>query len=418
MRPSKTHGWIDDPTNVYFPSSVSPRWPPLRRAGATRMDLMIRGLAILLVSVTLGGCIVGETNQPLPVVDQKPAASATGGAGNTSASGTTGSAGQPTGTAGTGAGAAGAGATALGGSGGGSSAEASGAEYQSGAAGKGVATPCWASGLPPEPQAPQPKLTVADACQRGANATSWTFPTTSSGAGGAGWNEDNNGDIVGRWVACGRATVVSEPHAGIEFAGNGRWRLLGKDASGDLVPLAPAGYYYLVGGGLLNLEGESPPGAWGGDNFVTFADGNRDVVRFLMSGGIYARVAPSATNGDDNAPSVSDGHCSMVGSWNVPGNAFVPASRWSFDDAGYFVIDSPSDDLCAPHMQWGTYQLSSGFFEINQNWNLGACGWDFTAAYPYQFSGDCSTLTLTTQWDNCTGGRGYLDGTANLMRRK
>jgi hypothetical protein len=327
---------------------------------------------LFVMAAALDGCNVGETNQPLTIVDESPP-STTGGAG-------------------------------------------SGAASPSGAVGGAT---CWASQLPPEPQAPEPQLSVAEACQRSASATSWSFPTPSQSMAPTR-NDDHDRDIVGRWVPCGAATLVPQAHAGVEFAGNGRWRLLGKDATGALVPMATAGYYYLLTGGQLNLEGEAPPGSWGGNNVVAFADGSRDVVRFSAGGEAYARVAPSASNGDDNAPAVSDGHCSMLGSWDVPANDATPqapASRWSFDASGRFVVDSPSDDLCGPHNQWGTYQLAKGFFELTQNWNLGLCDWWFTADYPYKFSDDCKILTLTQQWDNCTGGRGYLNGMTKLTRR-
>ena len=220
----------------------------------------------------------------------------------------------------------------------------------------------------------------------------------------------------------GAATVVASPHAGIEFGGNGRWQLLTKDASGALVPLAARGYYYVLGSGQLNIANESSFGEIG--DLVAFADGNRDVVRFdggQGTSGIYARVAPSPTNGDDNIPSVSDGHCSMVGSWDVPANPnapSAPASVWSFDELGHFVVDAPGDDLCGPHTMWGTYRLGTDFgFQITSNWNLGLCDWWFTAAYPDSFSADCSTLHLVQMSDNCTGGRGYLNGATALRRR-
>jgi hypothetical protein len=325
-----------------------------------------------MVALALGGCGIAETNQPLTVVEQKPA--------------------PPTG----GGGAA-------------------------GASGAGAA--CWAGQLPPEPLAPQPTLTVTDACRLAGSAKSWSFPTTWTGTSSIK-NDDHDGDIVGRWVPCGQPTLVSEPHAGIEFGGNGRWQLLGADASGALVPSQTRGYYYVLGNGQLNFGGESASGGIG-DGFVTFADGNRDVVRFTTNGdnggsSVYARVAPSPTNGDDNTPSVSDGHCSMVGTWSVPANEAAPstpASRWSFDAAGHFVVDMPSDDLCGAHTMWGTYRLSTdGLFQITQNWNIGLCDWWFTAAYPYSFASNCSTLTLTQLYDNCTGGRGYLNGMTKVTR--
>jgi hypothetical protein len=352
--------------------------------------------------LVLAGCEVGGSNQPLTVVEQRQtgAAGATGATGAAGATGATGAAGAtPMDTV---TGAAGAGVVSGGGTTGGGPA-------------------CWANGLPPEPQAPQPRLAWADACKLAANATSWTFPTTWTGTNSIK-NDDHNGDIVGRWLTCGTGMVVASPHAGIEFGGNGRWQLLTKDGNDALVPIAMRGYYYVLGNGQVQIADESSFGPFGA--FVTFADGNRDVVRFdggPQTNAIYARAAPSPTNGDDNVPSVSDGHCSMVGTWDVPATMSppgAPASVWSFDEAGHFVVGAPSDDLCGPHKMWGTYRLATDFgFQLTSNWNLGQCDWWFTAAFPAKFSADCSTLTTVQMSDNCTGGRGYLNGTTVLRRR-
>jgi hypothetical protein len=420
-------------------------------------------LATLGAAVAASGCDAGG-NHPLTVVAQKPAGAAgqgssTGAAGQGSSMGAAGQ-GSSMGAAGQGssmgaagapnhggilgaagnagvagsAGAAGAagstgaagaaGSTAAAGAAGTTSAAgAAGTTSDAGAAGTaamGGAGACWASSLPPEPQPSQPQLDVADSCRAGANARSWAFPASF-----ALKNDDRDGVLVGRWLACGAATLLPAPHAGVEFGGNGRWQLLQENANG--VPVAPPGtmrgYYYVLGSGQLNLVTD---GSFGPTlaKFVTFADGSPDVVRFdagVGGRGIYVRIAPSPTNGDENVPSVSDGHCSMVGTWDVPANVMQPvepASVWSFDDLGHFVVGAPGDDLCGAHMMWGTYALSSGFFQITSNFNLGVCDWWLNAAYPYTFAGDCSTLTTVQMIDNCTGGRGYLNGTTVLRRRR
>jgi hypothetical protein len=103
----------------------------------------------------------------------------------------------------------------------------------------------------------------------------------------------------------------------------------------------------------------------------------------------------------------------------VPANTATPtsaASTWSFDAAGRFVVSVPGSNACDGTPMYGTYELGSRFFEITSNWNLGLCDWWFTAAYPHVFDADCSHLTLTEDFDNCTGGRGYLNGTTTLTR--
>jgi hypothetical protein len=285
---------------------------------------------------------------------------------------------------------------------------------------------CWTATLPPEPQPPAPQLAVAEACSRGASTSNWTFPDDPDPFRR---NNDQNGQIVGRWVSCGSNTLPVGPNDGIEFAGNGRWRLLRFDASGALVPAMPAvsGYYYVLGSGQLDLSAEGPSEGGTYITFAKFADGDHDVLGIDNEQpgspiSVYARTANSATNGDDNMPSLTDGRCSMVGSWDVPrvdGYPSEPATIWSFDGLGNFVVDSEHGVTCGAHMQYGTYRLSTADgFEITTNWNLGLCDWWFSAAYPKpQFDSTCSTLTLTSYWDNCTGGRGYLNGTTVLKRR-
>ena len=79
---------------------------------------------------------------------------------------------------------------------------------------------------------------------------------------------------------------------------------------------------------------------------------------------------------------------------------------------------APWTPTCAPDTPiYGTYRLSPGWFQLTSNVGLGVCAWWFTAAYPTQFDADCSHLTLMQVYDNCTGGRGYFNGTTTLTRR-
>jgi hypothetical protein len=404
----------------------------------TARAIVVRGMLLFLFAC--------NASQPLTVVTRQPAGGAGSQGASSGAAGAPGDEGAGSGAAGAagdtaGSGAAGAAGDAAAGSGaagaagdtaGSGAAGAAGSQGAAGAPSTGAAgAPCWEGRLPPEPQPPAPQLTVAEACQLAAATTSWSFPGSGMGTT-SGHNDDRNGEIVGRWVACGTAdTAVSTvPHVGVEFGGNGRWRLLGAGPNGSLVPLATGGNYYTLAGGQLDLA-EDTPGM--SVTSVSLANGSRDVLRFGPSDftpdgapGLYARTAASPTNGDDNLPSLSDGRCSMVGTWAVPANLPTPsepASRWSFDGLGNFVVGAPTDDVCGPHTMWGTYSLSSGgdlssgsFFQITSNWNLGLCDWWFTAGYPAAFSADCSKVTLVQTFDNCTGGRGYLNGTTTLTR--
>jgi hypothetical protein len=282
---------------------------------------------------------------------------------------------------------------------------------------------CWASLLPPETQPIAPASSVADACAAGAaaTATDWTYPQNPAGTEG-----DDRRYIVGRWAVCAVSIYGLPAHDGIEFGANGRWRMLGIDtATGALVPLprtgSTSGYYYLLGIGQLNLASELPAG--GGQIFdVTFTAG-MGAINFNNPQGlaeIYARTTPSPLNGADNPPPTAAGACSMEGDWDVPANngpVGAPASVFSFDAAGNFVAGPPSANLCDGFEAHGTYALSPGMFQLTSNIGLGACPWSDTAGFPAAFDASCNHLSLTRQYDNCTGARGYFNEPTTLTRR-
>jgi len=280
---------------------------------------------------------------------------------------------------------------------------------------------CWTGQLPPEVQPRQPQLSVTAACAAGADPLQWRQP-----APGTPPVDDARADIVGRWVPCGAASFSPLAHAGVEFGANGRWRLLTTDALNQLVPLengpeGASGRYYDLGR-QLDISGE---GYTGGTRIVAlwFAAG-MDAIRFddrsVVPADVYARVPPSPFNGDDNLPSISDGRCSMVGTWDLPANSSppgAPAAALSFDGLGNFVGGPPDSDLCAAHTMYGTYRLSPGLFQLTSNIGMGLCQWWFDAGYPATFDDSCTRLTLMQRFDNCTGGRGYLNGRTTLTRR-
>jgi hypothetical protein len=288
-----------------------------------------------------------------------------------------------------------------------------------GAGGSPDLSQCSRSTPPAEAQPIPPQASVVDSCRIAADlATGWAFPT-------GGINIDERGLIVGRWTVCGSFGSGVAPHAGIELGGNGRFRTLTTDATGALVPLdvssgGDQGYYYLLGNGQLNLTTEGPGGTTSTFR-ATFAPG-MDALRFLNEDGTssrYARSAPSATNGDENVPSVSDGACSMAGTWAVPGNTptpTVPPAWLTFDSQGNFAGGPLGADGCPDGTIYGTYRLTPGLFQLTSNVGMGSCAWWFTASYPARFDQGCSRLTTMQLYDNCTGGRGYLNGVVTMTR--
>jgi len=281
-------------------------------------------------------------------------------------------------------------------------------------------TACWADLLPQEPQPILPTSTVMDACAAGAAASSsdWSYPPNPKGTNG-----DDLGYIVGRWQVCNQSIFGLSSHAGIEFGANGRWRMLATDATtGDLVPMprsqTTSGYYYMLGSGQLNLAPELPAGTH--TYPVTFTAG-MDAINFDNPAGVaevYARTTPSPLNGADNPPPTEAGPCSMVGDWILPST--VPnglSSVYSFDAAGNFVVVGSNVNICDTGEGYGTYALSTGMFQLTSTLGLGGCAWWYTAGLQAAFDATCNELWLNPDYDNCTGGRAYLNQPTRLTRR-
>ena len=107
----------------------------------------------------------------------------------------------------------------------------------------------------------------------------------------------------------------------------------------------------------------------------------------------------------------------MVGDWDVtsPDGSGLPVTL-SFDAAGNFTAHPPGSEVCADTEQYGTYQLTPGMFELTSNVGLGQCAWWFSAGYQATFE-NCHRLHLSSVYDKCTGGRGYLNGASLLVKR-
>jgi hypothetical protein len=267
-------------------------------------------------------------------------------------------------------------------------------------------------------------MTVADACKAAAVGP-WSHSNTV-----AHGSDDARAALVGRWATCRKKGAFSTlSHAGIEFGANGRWRLLKTDSGGALVPMDPLnargmGHYYALSSGQLDLVSEGGEAGWIG--FVRFTAGMH-ALRYdggsmpAPSTGEYGRAAPSPLNGSDNPPSVSDGKCSMVGTWDVPANKAIPTApvaSIAFDGEGNFVGGPPGSNLCADHTMYGTYRLSPGLFQLTSNVGMGGCSWSLGAGYAATFDASCSTVELVLHTDGCTGGRGHLNGPTTLTRRQ
>ena len=222
--------------------------------------------------------------------------------------------------------------------------------------------------------------------------------------------------IVGRWIACAGSAPGT---TGIEIDGRGRYQYLTYNPDQTVAVQSPkiAGRYDFYGETQVNMTDDG--GSWVTFNHVTFPTGT-DSMRMENDGSttLYARIAPSLANGSDNPPPLSDGTCSMAGTWDVqsslPGSNKSGAGSFTFDALGNFMGGEYGADLCASHVFTGKYQLSPGLFEITESEGMG-CPYD--AFWIPQFDASCTKMTITGTGDNCTGGRSYIDYDGVMMRR-
>jgi hypothetical protein len=241
---------------------------------------------------------------------------------------------------------------------------------------------------------------------------SWLAPDAGApGMPSGPRNSDAKAKLVGQWASCQKGTLVQRPHSGIEFAANGRWQLLG----GSEAVAGPRGTYYFMNIGQLNTASDDQNGS----SVVSGVQFSPDGLALREEGHVYVRLPTPANYGSDNPPSITDGTCTLVGTWDSESvdQGAKPLSI-SFDALGNFVAGDVGADLCASHSMYGTYRLTAGFFELTQNIGMGLCDFWFSAKYPATFADGCSRMNLTQMYDNCTGGRGYLNGRSTLVKRR
>jgi hypothetical protein len=186
------------------------------------------------------------------------------------------------------------------------------------------------------------------------------------------------------------------------------------------------GYYYALSSGQFNLYGEGPVDDLGAQYFYAKFTANMDALQFPTPGdppttGGYARITGPDFDGAANLPSMSDGRCSMAGTWDIPGydmSPVEPPATITFDAQGNFVGYAQTDPPCSQSAMYGTYRLTPGMFQLTSNVGMGTCQWMQIAGYPAAFDASCDQLTLTRMYDNCTGGRGYFNGPTTVLRRE
>ncbi len=282
----------------------------------------------------------------------------------------------------------------------------------------------------PQVSARQPVLSFDDGCAE----TSLQPLADSSTIAESG---DARELLVGRWRLCGgTAYYGGSEHEGIEFGSNGRNRLL-RSSGGRLIPSGndARGVYYLLGSGQFMQRGELFVAGYA--TFASF-DPTFSVLQLAqeVEGDLsplrYVRVAPDEAGAADNTFSTEAAGCSMVGVWDTVLPSANPGAAFAFNERGEWFGGEYGSDLCAAHTMSGTYNLETrggpvfdnfdmppeSEFELVTNFGAGSCQFWLSAGFLPTFSSDCNRVRLQPLWDNCTGGRGYLNPPGDdLIRR-
>ncbi len=243
--------------------------------------------------------------------------------------------------------------------------------------------------------------------------------------------------LVGRWRLCGEVVYYGgEPHAGIEFGSNGRnqllWRVGERLAA---VEGGRGGVYTLLGsgqfmqGGDLSFSGGAARASFDATMSVlrlsALEDPNTPALR-------YVRVAPDEESAAANVFSTSALGCSMVGVWDTAPSSSNPPAAFAFNERGEWFGGTWGSELCASHSMYGTYNLetrggnvmdnfdepATTTFELVTNVGAGLCAFWFNAGFAPTFSADCNRVQLVSTFDNCTGGRGYLNHPGDELIRR
>jgi hypothetical protein len=239
----------------------------------------------------------------------------------------------------------------------------------------------------------------------------------------AAWSvaADVEANLVGRWASCGAVVLGGAQAAGLEVGGNLRWRVLGLDASGQLVPRPDLGIgrlQVLPQTAQVNFELETTAAGGVYPTFAGFtADGSTmSLVDSAGSPASDARVDAAPNNGDDNPPPTFDGRCSLVGTWDYAASAGAMGSL-SFDPYGNWVGGGVGADLCAGHTMDGTYVLRPGSMEFVTVDDHGICAPEWGMGKVPTFDADCTHVTLAEAYDNCTGARSEFNYDLALTKR-
>jgi hypothetical protein len=175
--------------------------------------------------------------------------------------------------------------------------------------------------------------------------------------------------------------------------------------------------------GQLDLKRDKAPLRYSTGATEFSRDGQ--AFRYTSGGGfgasVYVRAPSTSANGRDNLPSLADGTCTLVGTWDSDIEDRMGHRRplsISFDDAGNFVAAPGVVDLCATFSMYGTYGLSPGKLELTQVFGMTDCDFANDPRYTITFGDDCKTASTKLMTDGCTGGRFYFDEPTALVKRQ
>ena len=266
-------------------------------------------------------------------------------------------------------------------------------------------------GAPPQVthQPRVPAFPVSTSC-----AASALEPATDAG------NDTAPALMLGRWERCS-ATPVLPPvdFEGLEFYANGLFSTLQRmpDGGHEQTPDAGRGSYKAYTPFQIGLTWEGigtvffhPKFSPGRDTMETWYQNPADLK--------MARLPPDPNASTALPPSkLQEGRCPLFGVWDTTVTSDNSRSTILFGNDGQFIGSPVTANACLAPTFWGVFWIETDTLTLANGEGFAPCDRSFETTWTLSFSADCQTMSASSRFDNCTGGRPFLTNQMTLRRR-
>ncbi len=218
--------------------------------------------------------------------------------------------------------------------------------------------------------------------------------------------------LQGRWLLCSGGINEPAGTVGIEFAGSTAYFL--QRQGGAVVRVATSDFTRTVQ--ILDTSSMNGPGAYQinlstSAFFNTYiADTYTTGVKMRLNEGTSGKVAEYVLESPRPA-------CTLAGGrWDVTSNSFYGTdASFEFAADGTFIGGPRAAALPGGSIYSGAWSVINGTFTVGPTTGMQCDAYQTNMALT--FDAACTTATLVTTTDGCTGGRKYFEATTVLGKR-